>query len=364
MTSIGEMLRSERLKRNLALEHISGELKISSRFLEAIEEERFDRLPGGVFVRSFVRQYARYLGLDEEELAAEAQRAVDPVPALPNPPEQAPPVSEIRVPRVAEWELGSGGRFQWSSTLPALALVVVVMLVCSGVYTWWQRTRTSVSAHNSTPAAVATQAQVQPASQPAPAQPEATAAPAGEPGQPADASSASRQEPEPAAGGTAETQPANAAASNANPANAPSQPAPAPGTEAAASGAAAHPETSAGPVAASAQTTPAPGTEPGAPSSGAVRVEITALEPVWVLAQKDGKYLFSGTMEPGKTRTVEADKTVLLRLGNAAAVSVLLNGKPVGPLGTRGQVRTLQLTPGGFTIVASPKPSLPPDDIL
>ena len=66
MTSIGETLRRERVKRNLDLDRISNELKISSRLLEAIEAERFDKLPGGVFVKSFVRQYARLLELDEE----------------------------------------------------------------------------------------------------------------------------------------------------------------------------------------------------------------------------------------------------------------------------------------------------------
>ena len=78
MTSIGETLRRERQKRNLQLDQVSRELKISTRFLEAIEEEQFDRLPGGVFAKSFVRQYARMLDLDEEEAAAEVQRTLAP----------------------------------------------------------------------------------------------------------------------------------------------------------------------------------------------------------------------------------------------------------------------------------------------
>ena len=78
MMSVGESLRRERLKRNLELEQISQELKISSKFLDAIEEERFETLPGGVFAKSFVRQYARFLGLDEDELAGEVQRVVGP----------------------------------------------------------------------------------------------------------------------------------------------------------------------------------------------------------------------------------------------------------------------------------------------
>src|ERR1700683_4517681 len=78
MASIGETLRRERQRRNMELDQVSQELKISSRFLQAIEEENFDRLPAGVFAKSFVRQYARMLGLDEEEAANEVQRALSP----------------------------------------------------------------------------------------------------------------------------------------------------------------------------------------------------------------------------------------------------------------------------------------------
>jgi len=77
MTSIGEILRRERMKRNLELVQIAQELKISSRFLEAIEAEQFDKLPGGVFTRSFIVQYARLLGLDEERIAGELLRTLD-----------------------------------------------------------------------------------------------------------------------------------------------------------------------------------------------------------------------------------------------------------------------------------------------
>jgi hypothetical protein len=94
-----------------------------------------------------------------------------------------------------------------------------------------------------------------------------------------------------------------------------------------------------------------------------VRVELTADEPVWVLVRNDGKYLFSGTLGARESRTFEATSTVLLRLGNAGGVTVTLNGKPVGPLGPKGQVRTVQFTSGGFEIVAVPKPAEPLDPL-
>lgn len=62
--------------RGITLEEISAATKISVRFLKSIENEEFSTLPGGIFRRSFVRAYARYLGLDEDPLIEEYQLAV------------------------------------------------------------------------------------------------------------------------------------------------------------------------------------------------------------------------------------------------------------------------------------------------
>src|ERR1017187_10366523 len=117
MTAIGETLRRERVGRNLELQQAAQELKISKRFLDAIEREAFDELPGAIFVKSFVRQYARFLGLDGDELAAEAQRIMEPVggepPAWNHP---VPPMGNVRVPPMRAWRsVGNGGRFRWPS---------------------------------------------------------------------------------------------------------------------------------------------------------------------------------------------------------------------------------------------------------
>jgi cytoskeletal protein RodZ len=63
----GDKFRKERERRDIKLEDVSNSTKIGSRMLRAIEEERFDQLPGGVFNKGFIRAYAKYLGLDEEE---------------------------------------------------------------------------------------------------------------------------------------------------------------------------------------------------------------------------------------------------------------------------------------------------------
>jgi cytoskeleton protein RodZ len=75
MGSFGENLRREREMRGVTLQEISAATKISVRFLKSIENEEFSRLPGGIFSRSFVRAYARYLGLDEDPLLEEYQQA-------------------------------------------------------------------------------------------------------------------------------------------------------------------------------------------------------------------------------------------------------------------------------------------------
>jgi cytoskeletal protein RodZ len=71
MGLFGDRLRREREMRGITLDEISESTKISRRHLEALEREQFDQLPGGVFNKGFVRAYARFLGLDEEQAVAD-----------------------------------------------------------------------------------------------------------------------------------------------------------------------------------------------------------------------------------------------------------------------------------------------------
>ena len=71
MGSFGENLRRERELRGVSLREIADGTKISVRFLEALEEDRLDVLPGGLFPRAFVRQYAVFLGLDPDRAVAD-----------------------------------------------------------------------------------------------------------------------------------------------------------------------------------------------------------------------------------------------------------------------------------------------------
>jgi cytoskeletal protein RodZ len=85
----GEHLKREREMRGVSLEEISAATRISTRFLEALEKDQWEQLPGGVFNRGFIRSIARFLGLDEESLVAEysleTKNRVD-TRVVPNPP--------------------------------------------------------------------------------------------------------------------------------------------------------------------------------------------------------------------------------------------------------------------------------------
>src|SRR5512139_1262453 len=81
MGSFGDKLRTERELRGVSLREIADGTKISVRFLQALEEDRLDVLPGGIFPRAFVKQYALFLGLDAERTVADFVSAHGEEPA-------------------------------------------------------------------------------------------------------------------------------------------------------------------------------------------------------------------------------------------------------------------------------------------
>ena len=85
MFEIGSTLREERQRRGLRLEDVEKATHISGRFLAAIEREDFDRLPSGVYRRSFVRGYADFLGLDGDAYAREYEHRFAPPEPEPEP---------------------------------------------------------------------------------------------------------------------------------------------------------------------------------------------------------------------------------------------------------------------------------------
>jgi cytoskeletal protein RodZ len=133
--SIGEALSGERRRQGLSLFDIASETNINRHFLEAIEANHFEQLPGALLGRSFVRQYARTLGLDGEKLVTALLQHVVPETAPLLEPLQ-PPAQPARR-RLPDKVLA---RSRSSSLLSDLAWLLVILLGWAGVDTFWQRT--------------------------------------------------------------------------------------------------------------------------------------------------------------------------------------------------------------------------------
>jgi cytoskeletal protein RodZ len=241
LASFGEELRREREIRGISLKEIADATKISKRFLEAIERNDHVTLPAPVFTRGFVREYARYVGLNVEEMVnrynyaaatddriekppqVEKYAAVPPRDITPKPPAKRgiPPVY-ARVNRSAI----------------AIAFIVAAL---AGVAWWAVQYRRGLA-----------------------------------------------EEPEPAAVPVTATTPVSA---------------------------------------------PVPLPKPIEDDSK-LRLTVDAIEDSWVELEVDGKQVFRDTMTAGQHHSFEAaDAFRFRKIGNAAGLSLTLNGAAVPPLG-------------------------------
>jgi len=66
--SWGEKLQQARLSKNLKIEEIAKRINIRPEYLSALEEERFDKLPAGLYGKNFIREYASFLNLNVKEI--------------------------------------------------------------------------------------------------------------------------------------------------------------------------------------------------------------------------------------------------------------------------------------------------------
>lgn len=104
MTSLGQELKKQRESRNISIDEMASSTKIVSRYLEALEQDRFDAMPGGFFVRGILRTYAMYVGLDENEVLEKYRAAGvldEPARAKAQAPRGLPDTAEKR--KIAPW---------------------------------------------------------------------------------------------------------------------------------------------------------------------------------------------------------------------------------------------------------------------
>ena len=122
MFEIGGSLREARLKRNLTPADVQKAIRIRDRYLQALEEERWELLPGDAYVKGFLRTYADYLGLDGNLYVEEYNSRF----ARPDEPQLVP---------VPERFAGST-RFGGVGFLRPLVVVAVIVAIVAGLAAW------------------------------------------------------------------------------------------------------------------------------------------------------------------------------------------------------------------------------------
>lgn len=285
MPTVGRTLAQERTRQGLDLEDIAERTKIAVRTLKHIEQDEFEMLPGMIFARNFVRQYAECLRMDQAAVVEQFNREQQM-------PEPAFTVPEARF-HVPNMRPGVVGRVFDNNTVSAFVTFVLTIVVCAAAYysyEYWQARRQAAHEPVSAATVPAAAAASTSGNQQAAAKPQENS-PAPAQVQPADAAQPSATEPAPL-----------------------DSPAVAPGT------------------------------------GGNVHVVVSADEPCWTQITADGKVLFAGTLGSGETKMVNASAVVSVRAGNAGAIKLKLNGNDVAPIGPKGQIRVVTLTPSGAQV--------------
>src|SRR5262245_12209408 len=115
MTSWGASFKKTREAKGISVSKIAEVTRISTRFLEAIENEEFHLLPGGIFNRGFIKTYAEYLGLDSNAVLSQYEQLIKTQ-------EPEHPVTQVQTPA------RNGGKF-YPVVLGALVLAIIVFYV-------------------------------------------------------------------------------------------------------------------------------------------------------------------------------------------------------------------------------------------
>ena len=355
MGELGNKFRKARESKNLSLDDVSNVIKISARMLKAIEEEKFDQLPGGVFNRGFIRAYAKHVGLNEEEavsdyLASLRQQQAGGHEVLNSLPPSREPASskhrrveaskgttaaagvdveelpDLQLPRAEDVrpsrrrELGQPSEFPWG------LMAVVLVLVVLGVVFWIRHSRGKRAGF---PATAPTTAKMSPAS----SMPGTSTVPERQPAMPVPAP------------------PVHSAAHNANSPTVHSQSlagAAGPGTITPAAELA-HTKV---------PTAPSPSSS-DAPVAKPLMLVIRATETSWVSISADGQAVAQETLIAPAHTTVRANREIAVRVGNAAGVSFTFNGKELPTQGAESEAKSFVFDAQGMKAPTSAQAPAP-----
>ncbi len=288
MGEFGSRLSNARESLDLTLKQVEEAIHIRQVFLQALEEERFDDLPGEVYARGFLHNYAVFLGLPTEELL-ELYAKIKGV---------ATETSPVRIPQVLDEPLLRPSKPKlWANLL--LAFIIVVAVAAGGWYAYnrfyldadpWsvfiKPTATTVVAVIETPVLpTPTVRRIVVTVTPLPPTPEPTTTP------------------------SATLEPTSTATSTV----------------------------------VQVTETPTPLLEAELVVEG-IHVEAEATEKTYLQVTIDGEMVFEEILEEGDIQTFDAEQTITIRVGNAAGLKVTVNGEEVGPLGEKDEVVDLEYT--------------------
>jgi len=378
----GDKFKNAREKRNLSLDDVSNVTKIGSRMLQAIEEEHFDLLPGGVFNKGFIRAYAKHLGLNDEESVTEylaclrqaqidAQASWNPqarppapekrplvsAPAAKTTKEQPPPPREelpdLQLPKAEHLRPPRRlyGENRWKA-IPWRLVVVAVVVVFLAAVLWNRRSHKARAGTTAAPPAL--QAGAQSANG---AVSQSSAGNSSSPQRSSSTFTLNSHIPNPQAPALAQSMPSSAQAS----------PHPIATVKANSNSAAPDDSNSAEPevVTKTIQNTPltATKTEPSAkppasstaasPTAASMTLVIRASENSWISVTADGQPVSQETLIAPAHTSVRASREIVVRTGNAAAVSFLWNGKEIPAQGTEAEVKTLVFDASGMRVLST-----------
>jgi cytoskeleton protein RodZ len=119
----------------------------------------------------------------------------------------------------------------------------------------------------------------------------------------------------------------------------------------------AHPATR---VVADAPSTAPVAVPPSTPIDSGIHIRLSAIETTWLSIIADGKPTYSGILKASQTKTLEGRETARIKTGNAGGVTVVFNGKELGPMGRHGETRTVIFTTTGYEVVRSAAEALIP----
>jgi cytoskeleton protein RodZ len=374
----GNRFRQAREKKELSLDDVSNVTKISARMLRAIEEEHFDQLPGGVFNKGFIRAYAKHLGLDPEEavtdyLACLRQAQIDAQqvwePAVSAKPGSAQPFTgperrrtvepakpAVKVPSSAQVEelpglqlpraehVASQKEFALKPDreVPWSILAIAAIVVALAVVLWIRRSHTGAA--STTPPAKSAQSTA------------ATSTPA--------APTPGREDPAPPVNQPSNPAPANHTAPLVAATSRPPQSAPSSAT-------ANHAPTAATPTSSSAASTSnnepnddvtnrtftKPVAPPAKSTAASLTLVIRASETSWISVQADGQTVSQETLIAPAHASIRASREIIAKIGNAAGVTFLWNGREIPANGAESEVKTFIFDANGMRVVPTTQPA-------